>query len=357
MLLNRAMPACVKSLRTNMRCSHVQWLELEGVDNGWALINPCRIDRILGELDMSAGTPLTTVLFMGRQQKSKIVKAMFPSNNFSRRRGHGLANLFLDYTSTSQELLIADCTLGAAAANQFGHWTACHESYRYRVHTDHGILQRPLRTMVLSNLLRPFCATVCVFLDDFGGSSSCYDFLLSLLDSQVECAYNALSTLIIIGDVHRSDLGLAKLLKHHRFSKTFDSVQLVPLEEDSEPRPIPLIVRQLKDSITNARSRLAREALLFDAVEISKLFQKAHEAFCTSPGVASDLLALYGHPLSVFNHKLFCDAVHDLLQIEEFSSLSSETLLNLIVLSMLYESYPVDCHRKNYEKQNDLLLC
>lgn len=68
------------------------------------------------------------VFFVGKRCKAETLRALYTSNNVSRRAAHGVANVLLDHTSdmTPHPVLLADCTLHATPTSLVGPWRMCH---------------------------------------------------------------------------------------------------------------------------------------------------------------------------------------------------------------------------------------
>ena len=103
----------------------------------------------------------------------RALQSIFPNNNITRRKTHGIATLHLDTTTLKATfpLLFADCTPDAECTNQIGMWDGCHETRRFRIqHEDH--VRAPLRTLIdqiQSRILFRFVDVICLFADDLGG--------------------------------------------------------------------------------------------------------------------------------------------------------------------------------------------
>lgn len=285
------------------RCTHVQWIELDGLDTSWSLIDPYRWDRLCREFQSPDEQFPLLVLFIGRQIKMEALRAMFHQNNVSRRVQHGLANLYTDNLTIRDKypVLIADCTPTARCTNQIGRWNLCHQSIERSLCTEGGILLREATDLVIGNLFRPFCHVIVLFTADFGGAEASLSIVEGLLTSSPDHAGTSVQQgpelLVVIDPDEVPDLLLA-LSSTASFKHSFSNITVL-----RQARPAPtgfLAVRSHVATLLDVScEQRRRDCMLFSARHLRCIFKHAVEDFCKKPHRSIDLFAAYRHPASI----------------------------------------------------------
>ena len=125
-------------------CPHTPWLDLYGLRDSreWSITYGQRLHIVLRDVSFPTTKFPTVFFFVGKKRKVSALQDIFPNNNITRRKAHGIASLHLDTTTAGSRypLLFADCNLDAEFVNQIGKWDGCHESVQYRVNVGDKML-------------------------------------------------------------------------------------------------------------------------------------------------------------------------------------------------------------------------
>src|SRR5436853_2489699 len=165
-------------------CPHTPWLDLYGLRDSreWSITYGQRLHIVLRDVSFPATKFPTVFFFVGKKRKVSALQDIFPNNNITRRKAHGIASLHLDTATAGSRypLLFADCNPDAEFVNQIGKWDGCHESVRYRVNVGDGAppTSKELADMIHAQLFLDFVDVVCLFADDLGGHERVADRLM-----------------------------------------------------------------------------------------------------------------------------------------------------------------------------------
>lgn len=326
------------------RCTHIQWVELDGIDTSWSLIEPHRWDRLCREFPLpDEQYPLLT-FFIGKQTKTEALRAMFRENNVSRRAQHGLANLYTDHLTIEDKhpVLVADCTPTARCTNQIGRWNLCHQSVERSLCTEGGVLLRRATSLVTGNLFRPFCHVVVLFTADLGGAEASVSIVQALFTSSMDQATDAAQQgpeLLAVIDADEEPDSLLALSSTESFKRTFSNITVL---RQAQPAATGYLAVRSHIAILLEASceRRKRERMLFSARHLRCLFKHAVEDFCKSPHRPVDLLTSYRHPAASIELPSLDRAVQRLVE----ASLSADTACEVLAASCTVLAYPVDHH-------------
>lgn len=333
------------------RCSHVQWLELDGLDPHWAIINPDRLTQILTDLAHPDRQCPSIVLFIGKRRKVAALRAIFPHNNVSRRAAHGVANLTVDTSTLASDhpLLLADSTPGAPCTNQIGSWNGCHENLRHKIRAERGILLRRAVQCTVVNLIRPLCHAVCIFTDDVGGNRKCSEYLRAWLDAVHEQQQVSICPPLLLVTTNDDHLDALKDLEHHeKFLHVFASWECIKIEStgqhEADRQRLQSTIRSLLDAV---RQRLSEQKLLFTARHLARLFKQAVAGFCQDPNTTPDLLQVYRHPAVDEPISSLPTQVDTMLASRPADDCAELAIVANLAAVLLVQAYPPGHHRES----------
>ena len=161
-----------------MACTHYQWVDIAERDRQISISYGGRLRHIVQGLPNPRDQFPTIVYFYGKRAKVAALQSLFPNNNITRRRAHGIGNIHVDNgtAAATNPLLFVDCKPGAECVNLLGSWTGCHELTQIRA----DWVQADVPTVVKhlnSELLFLFTDVVCIFVDDVGGKRKAVEVL------------------------------------------------------------------------------------------------------------------------------------------------------------------------------------
>lgn len=325
------------------RCSHVQWLELDGLDPHWAVINPGRLNSLVQALPEPAAQYPSIVLAIGKRTKTITLQAVFTRNNVSRRDVHGIANLSIDITTERSKfpIFIADSTPGANCANQIGSWTRCHEDTRYKLRGQNTVMRKDAVPLILQNLLRPQCHLVCMFADDMGGNQACEEYLQRwcLLDRPNQEIKALAPALLIL-------TSKASLERIESFDSSFSSCRVLEVDFNDESLANREAIKMaIQAAVDQVRAQRRAEHLLFNALDTAVIFDNALPLFCQDPEADFDAFAAYNHPAS---RELEKRSVSGNVLFERRPPLPLRVVTDQLASAFLTRAYPDDHHRVSY---------
>jgi len=330
------------------RCAHVQWLDIDQAESRWTLTDPDRLRSITKELPNAEQQYPSLVFFIGKRVKTVALRDIYTSNNVTRRRAHGLANLLVDvktYTS-DRPIIFADCTPGAPCTSLLGPWGACHENHRHTICENSSQLE-DMVTLTHVNLFFPFTHVVCIFADDLGGNRACARYIEGLTRRRAEplvsCTEACPHLLVVTTGSDALD-DLVQVECHDGFHSVFESFQILTLDEGTASSSEKLKTT-LQHVIDDARQLRRERHLLFTAVQLAKVFARASEMFSQEPVKPVNLLAAAQHPAQSLS------AEHVAHHIKHFLSLSAQHLsrsaiVEHIASALIVQGYPSGIHRK-----------
>lgn len=283
-------------------CPHTQWIDISGLKNSrdWSITYGQRLHSVLGDLP-SPDTKFPTVLFfLGKRGKVLALQKIFPNNNVTRRKAHGIASLHLDTTTAGSRypLLFADCNPDAEFVNQIGQWDCCHENVRYRVHladeappTSKGLVDK-IHAQVLFN----FVDVICFFADDLGGPEKVADRLTRWTQCRrgSSCVPLHKPRIVVVTSSSQARQTLSLVEGAPQFSETFASLTIVDTSVHSglsvltSQMGLRGILLREADKIRECRSKLRT---LYSATHMKAFFVEAVKDFATCPDKSFDFIA------------------------------------------------------------------
>lgn len=334
-------------------CPHSQWLELFGKDPEWVLVDPDRLRSIENLLpDPDRQRPIL-MFFAGKSRKALVMKKIFTQNNLSRRKSHGIANLFLDFGSDKNDYpwLIADCTLNATAANSFGPWNGCHENRRLEIDSGDSDANKDLDTVIANvhaNLIIPLAHVVCLFAADFGGNGPCRDHVRRWVSARRPASSTwrvpAPGLIIVTEDPSTID-GLVQLQCEAEASNVFESLTIVTVDNLLPPT---LTAQKMQRVLRGAANEVQRHRLdshlLFSASQLKRIVHHGFQAFTENPNCGLDVLSSSDHPAAALSASALALHLTSFLRQAERLNFALSTVANLIASALLKQGYPQFLH-------------
>jgi hypothetical protein len=334
-------------------CPHTQWVELSGLRNSpeVSITYGRRLHSVIGGLP-SPDTKLPTVFFfLGKRKKVCALQNIFPNNNITRRKAHGIAVLHLDTTTSGSDypFLFADCNPDAEILNQIGEWDSCHENIRYRVNVgdeEAAATSKELVDKIHSRLLLNFVDVVCLFADDLGGPGAVVHRLMRWIQCRRDshCFPSHRPGVVVVVSGSRDCHTLSVMEKTYGFRETFASLTVVDMTvsaSQSELAAHMSLKGILTDKADTIRRRRAELRTLYTATHIEAFFVEALEGFALCSGRGFDFVAATrrrrGGPNKMTPH------------IQQFLSLAREeiseaTISSFVASALLMDCYPAGMH-------------
>lgn len=177
------------------------WLNIQSRGSGLALTETERLDEIVDSLPAPKTQYPSIAVFLGKQAKSKALKALFPRNNTQRRCEPSLIKLHLatDSDDKPNPIFFADVTPDACPSKYSSQGKAWQRFLDVRLDCNEFQLKRK----VICCLVAPFAHVFCIFLDDLGGAADTRRFLWSWISEEKGRTGNrkpSLRLLILITD-------------------------------------------------------------------------------------------------------------------------------------------------------------
>lgn len=341
-------------------CVHQQWLRLHQDENGFLLNYGNRLHNIANSLPRPARQYPSLVFFIGKQSKTRGLRALFPGNGISNCRNYGIANVCLDPATTSSEypILIANSCSEHTQLNPRGK-DSCHEITSRQVawpdEEDGRLTQQSLVDHVHARLLSLFIDVLCIFAQDCGGLDGVAEMLATwtTLGSASSLPGSVRPRLIIVtgvpGAVFNSEVFRFRLrvLSDLKFSESFSSLNVVNILGLNRPLSRDLfsgLGTIIQNEIITARLERIDTHTLFSMTHTAAFFDKALHNFAISPRNTFDFISYTReeNPVSPnFQHHL-----------ESFMSLCSEhklpeyILWDFVASAILLNAFPPDMHRR-----------
>ncbi|CAD6446984.1 b676c3b9-d294-4f59-a3cf-c881fe8cd879-CDS [Sclerotinia trifoliorum] len=161
--------------------AHQYWLRVYQGENGVGMQHTNRLHHIWTSLPDPVNQRPSILFFLGKQLKTRVLRALYPGNTISNCRKYGIANICL-YPATQNDehpILIADSCPDYTQAKLRGKDT-CHETINHPVGwPDEGDQkkQQHLADHALARLFSLFIDVLCIFAQDCGGLDGVVDML------------------------------------------------------------------------------------------------------------------------------------------------------------------------------------
>ncbi|MAD81884.1 MAG: hypothetical protein CL912_02880 [Deltaproteobacteria bacterium] len=342
-------------------CSHQQWLRIHQEGNEFILQDGNRLGHIAKSFPRPAKQYPSLVHFIGTQNKSRALRAIFPENSISNCRKYGVANICADLKTSLSDypILIAESTPDHVQANLRGK-LVCHETTNNPVawqddESGHCTAQS-LADYLHARLLSMFVDVLCLFAEDYGSLDHLAERLASwtTLGSASSLPTNTRPRLIVITSIPGHTFNAEALrfrltvLSHPKFAGSFASLKLVNVL-GSKNRSSTLfsgVEEVIRHDINLARIERGNAHAMFSMVHIARFFASALHNFCTSPRHTFDFIksSRESNPLSpnLENH------LRSFLRLSLEHMLNDSILWSFISSAIMLDFFPPDMHCKYY---------
>lgn len=233
-------------------CSHQQWLRVHQEDPGFVLQYGSRLHHITTSLPRPAQQYPSLAFFVGKQFKTRALRALFPGNTITNCRKHGVANICLHSTTASDNhpLLLADSCPDYTQLSLRRGKDACHEVINHPVSQQHDENSQSnhhdLASHTLERLLTLFINVLCIFAQDCGGLDSVSERLRAWAKrgSASSLAGSVRPRLLIVTNIPGDDFASEALrfrlqvLSDPIFSESFSLLNLVNILAAGRLSPI-----------------------------------------------------------------------------------------------------------------------
>ena len=340
-------------------CTHQQWLRVHRDENGFVLQYENRLGNITNSLSRPAKQYPSLILFIGKQAKSRALRALFPGNSISNCRKYGIANICADPATAQADypILIADSIPDYAQTNLRGK-AICHETTNHPVAwpdessppTHQGLVDH-----LHAKLLSLFVDVLCIFAQDCGGLDGVADRLTSwtTLGSGSSLPKSTRPRLLVVTSLpgHAFDSEILRfrlrMLADPKFGESFSSLNLVNILGSTRYPSRALFTglgEVLHHETSIARVERVNSHTLFSMIHITAFFEIALGSFATSPRRTFDFIksSREGNPVS-FN---FVNHLKSFMSLSHKHKLSENILWDFISSAIVLDSFPPDMHSK-----------
>jgi hypothetical protein len=352
-------------------CVHQQWLRLHQGENGFSLNYGNRLHYIANSFPRPARQYPSLIFFIGKQSKTRVLRALFPGNGISSCRKYGIANVCIDPATINDDhpILIADSSPECTQLNPRGK-DACHEIISRQVEWPDEENGRPtqqdLVDHVHARLLSLFIDVLCIFAQDCGGLDAVAEILSTwtAIGSASSLPGSVRPRLVIVTSIPGAEFNSEALrfrlrvLSDLKFSESFSSLNLVNTLGSTRPSSRELFAGLgaiIHDETNTARLERVNTHTLFSMGHTMAFFDKALRNFAMSPRHTFDFIryAREENPVSSnFQHHL-----------ESFMSLCSELKLpeyilwEFIASAIMLDSFLPDMHCRSGSHHRTLPPC
>ncbi|KAH7378945.1 acyl transferase/acyl hydrolase/lysophospholipase [Cadophora sp. MPI-SDFR-AT-0126] len=305
-------------------CAHQYWLRVYQGENGVGMQHTNRLRHISTSLPDPVNQRPSILFFLGKQLKTRVLRALYPGNTISNCRKYGIANICL-YPATQNDqhpILIADSCPDHTQAKLRGKDT-CHETINHPVGwLDEGDQQKQqhLADHALARLFSLFIDVLCIFSQDCGGLDGVVDMLAgwTAIGSASSLPGAVRPRLVVVtsipGDIFASEAIQFRLrvLSDRKFSESFSSLNVVnvlgrgrtPSREHFKG-----LAEALQHETHLTRAEKINSHTLFSMIHITQFFDAALRQFATSPQTFDFILCSrelcpvshsFQHHLSIF---------------------------------------------------------
>ncbi|KAI9727191.1 MAG: hypothetical protein M1834_008499 [Cirrosporium novae-zelandiae] len=331
-------------------CIHVQWLQISEEkkqgNHSWLLTYGARLDQIIKGLPYPAEQHPTLIFFSGKKVKTEALQALYRDNNILRRRGHGIANLYIDQKSTSgiYPTLFADSNPDDKSVEAI-HCDGCHEITQLRIPNGAEDLNyQDLVNAIHARLFFIFTDVLCLFADDYGGLTNTINQLQAWAQYSSSTLPVRPRVIIITSEINPGELAIESSPSFQRF---FSSCKLLPLphrnqlSRSSAYLPLQEAISKEADSARDAR---IRSHTLFSAVHFSALFDRAYKHIASIVDQPFDYIQACRERNIVTED--FTTHLNTFEQACLVNDISEEAFVTFIASVILLDSYPPHMPRK-----------
>lgn len=288
-----------------MTCGHQQWLCLRQDGNGFAIEHGNRLDNIAASLPHPAKQYPSLIFFLGKQSKSRALRALYPGSGISGCRGSAIANVCLDSTTACRDspTLVADANPERSQSISRGKDT-CHETITHPVawadRDGVTLAQQELTDHVHARLLFLFTHVLCIFASDFESLDQVAEQLgtWTALGSASSLPGSVNPRLLVVTSVPGADFHAdvlrfrLRILSDGKFADAFSSLNVVNIlgAGRASRRDFSALEAVLSDEAGAARRERVNTHTLFSMVHISAFFDMALRDFARSPQHTFDFI-------------------------------------------------------------------
>jgi hypothetical protein len=329
-------------------CPHTQWLDLSGLPNSreCSITYGQRLHSVIGGLSSPDAQFPTVFFFLGKRRKVLALQNIFPNNNITRRKAHGIAGLHLDTATSGSRYprLFADCNPDAEFWNQIGQWNSCHENIRYGLtpadEVAAAMTSKELVDNIHSRLLLNFVDVVCLFADDLGGAEAVVDRLMRWAqrrrDSHCLPSHKPGVVVVVSGSQARHTLSVMEGTSS--FRETFASLTIV---DTTAPTSLP-VKRILTHEANKVRECRSASRVLYTATHMKVFFVEALKDFAATPQGGFDFIAATRRGRRG-PHKL-TPHIQQFLSLATREGIDEPFLSSFVASALLMDGYPPGMH-------------
>ena len=340
-------------------CVHQQWLRLDQDGNGFQLQYGNRLGHIALSLPRPAKQYPTLILFLGRQFKTRALKAIFPGNGVSNCRRPGIANVSPDSSTVDDDypLLLADCTSEHTQPDS-SRGGSCHETTTHPIAwPDDGrpLTRQDVTDCIQARLLSLFTGVVCIFAQDYSGLDGVAEKLAAWTSTGSASSLPASTCprLVVVANIpgprFRSEALCFRLrvLADSKFPRSFSSLQVVnipgPNRTPSREHLSGLGVILTEEAAAARLERISTHTL-FSMTHVAAFFDVALRGFAASPWHTFDFIRCTREDNPV--HPSFQRHLTSLMTISSEHQLPGSALWEFIASAIIMDAFPPDMHRK-----------
>jgi len=242
----------------------------------------------------------SVIFFIGKNTKTKALRALYPQNEISNRRKFGIANICVDSTTENEEhpVLLAECCPNYTHIKPRGGTETCHDTSSHSVawpDVDNGGAKcQELVDHIQTRLLSLFIDVLCLFAYDYGGLDAVAERLISWASIGIASTLPRAirPRLLIVSNISGSDFDSEvlrfrlRVLSHSGFSESFSSLKVINVlitSRCSPPEHFSALGQVLNEEIRMQRVERVNTHTLFSMVHIAAFFDLALHQFAASP--------------------------------------------------------------------------
>lgn len=349
-------------------CSHQQWLRVHQEDPGFVLQYGSRLHHIAASLPRPAQQYPSLAFFVGKQFKTRALRALFPGNTITNCRKYGVANTCLHSPTRGDNypVLLADSCPDYTQLSLRRGKDACHEVINHPVSWQNDensqSNHQDLASHTLERLLTLFMDVLCIFAQDCGGLDGVSERLRAWAKRGSASSLAGVRPRLLVitnisGDNFASEALRFRLqvLSDPMFSESFSSLNLVNILAAGRLSPsahFSALGEVLHGEICLARAERVNTHTLFSMVHFEAFFEAALRQFATSPSQTFDFIRCSrGESLVSPNFEHHLRAFLDLCS---ESKLPDNIPWEFIASAIVLDSFPPNMHSRILSQTLDL---
>ena len=330
-------------------CAHVEWLQLCQDQKELSIVYGARLRKLVEGMTRARTQYPSLLFFVGKKTKTRALRALFPENNHTRRRGHGIANLHIDSITadTEKPILFADADLEGGLVEQSGILCHCHEITRYRIDwADERDPTKDIMNKLYARLFFAFTDVLCLFAEDCGGLDGVTERLRSWVNIGPGSSMIRPRVVIVTTQEPKPDYGcFAELLPD--LSRSFSAVKVVNLldiaDVSSTARHIPLKDALLREADVARRARI-NDRTLFSAIHLRAFFDRALRQTAATVSDPFDFVHASRERNEVDSR--FSLHLSAFLRLCLDDEISLDSIASFVASATLMDAFPPGMHRK-----------